>query len=183
MVLKEKTGFSSSLPFKIYDKAGWLFYADFFTKHIANGDRLKFNLPTGEYRYDGFLEKLPEPVKHKEIKLPPPQRNFPKVEYKVKFGDNPAKCSIFYKKHEILFDNSFKDVPIYMRVHVYYHEKGHLLYKTEEFADLYSAKKMLDLGYNTSQIGYSNLEMLSEAQKERKEFLVNNILGKYGNKR
>jgi hypothetical protein len=64
---------------------------------------------------------------------------------------------------------------MYMRFHVYFHEKGHLLYSTEEFADLYSAKKMLDLGFNKSQIGLSNLEMLSEKQNLRKKFLVDKL--------
>jgi hypothetical protein len=175
LIVKVKSGFSTALPFKIYDKSGWLFYADFFTNKIANGERLKFNLPVGVYQYDGFFEKLPLPVKQKEIKLPLPQRNFPKVKYKIRFGENPNKCSIFYAKHEILFDNSFKNVPMYMRFHVYFHEMGHLLYKSEELADLYSAKKMLDLGFNVSQIGLANLEMLSDKQKERKQFMIDNL--------
>jgi hypothetical protein len=175
LILNKKTGFATSLPFKIYDKAGWLFYADFFTLTIAQGKRLNFNLPKGVYKYDGFFEKLSQPITQKDIKLPPPQRNFKKERYKIEYGVNPAKCSIFYKEKRILFDNSFKNVPMYMRFHVYYHEMGHLLYSSEEFADLYSAKKMLDLGFNISQIGYSNLEMLSADQIERKKFLVKKL--------
>ena len=69
----------------------------------------------------------------------------------------------------------FKNVPLYMRFGVYFHEMGHLLYATESKADLFAAKMMLDLGFNTSQVGYTNLEMLSERQKERKKEIIDKL--------
>ena len=119
--------------------------------------------------------KLTKPVEHKEIILPPKERTIEKKRYQIIFDENPNKCTIFYKEGKIIFDNSLKNVPMYMKFNIYFHELGHHLYKTEKFADLYSAKKMLDLGFNPSQIGYSNLETLSDKQRERKEFLINKL--------
>jgi len=176
LVITEKTGFTSLLPFKIYDaKTGFLFYADFFVKQIAKGKRLNFNLPKGVYFYEGFITKLPKPVETRVIDLPEPERNIPYREYKILFAPNPNKCTIFYKKGEIIFDTMFKNVPLYMRFGVYFHEMGHLLYSTESKADLFAAKMMLDLGFNPSQVGYTNLEMLSERQKERKKEIIDKL--------
>ena len=175
MSLDKKTGFSTLLPFKIFDSTGFLFYSDSFVSKIKEGKRLFFNLPKGNYLYNGIFEKLPKPVKHKEIVLPDSERSIPNDGYKIIFGYNPNKCSIFYDKKIILFDNSLKKIPMYMKFYIYYHEQGHHKYKTEKFADLFAAKKMLELGFNPSQIGYSSLETLSEKQQDRKEFLVNHL--------
>lgn len=181
LVLAEKTGFSTLLPFKIYDSTGFLFYSDTFVSKIREGKRLFFNLPIGEYQYNGIFEKLPNPVsREKRIEqinkeLPPPERKIPNTGYRIEWGNNPNKCSIFYDQKRILFDKSLAKIPMYMKFYIYFHEMGHHLYKTEKFADLFAAKKMLQLGFNASQIGYSSLETLSDKQKERKEFLVNNL--------
>jgi hypothetical protein len=58
LILEEKAGFSSLLPFEIREPNGNIFYASDFTVHIENGERLEFNLPLGEYRYNGSFIKL-----------------------------------------------------------------------------------------------------------------------------
>ncbi len=178
LTIYKKSGFSTSLPFKIYDKNGFIFYSSDFTDKILKGNRLFFNLPIGEYFLNGLLRKENKPFEHKPIILPPYERDKGKKNYKIIFGDNPNKCTVFYDKEIILFDNSLKNVPSYMKFHIYFHELGHRYYQTEKFADLFAAKKMLELGFNISQIGYSNLEMLSETQKERKQFLINKLTKK-----
>jgi len=160
--LEEKTGFSSTLPFTIYDLKDNVFYSSDFTQHISNGERLDFNLPAGEYKYDGSFIKLDSPVPVKNIILPPKERHIAGGRYDIQFGDNPNKCTIFYEKKLILFDNSFKNKPMYVKYAIYFHELGHHWYRTEKKADLFATKKMLDLGFNPSQIGLASIDSLSD---------------------
>jgi hypothetical protein len=180
LILEEKTGFTSSLPFEIFEPNGNLFYSSDFTDHIAKGERLDFNLPAGEYKYNGSFIKLADPVPVKNIILPLPERDIKGKRYSIIFGTNPNKCSIFYDTGVILFDNSFKSKPLYIKYGVYYHELGHHWYKTESKADLYAAKKMLDKGFNPSQIGFASIESLSEKSFERKEKIVNHLTNNKG---
>jgi hypothetical protein len=176
LILETKTGFSSILPFKIYDNKGILFYSSDFVSKISKGERHSFNLPLGLYTVDGFLIKLPQPVKYKEIILPKPERQKEIKKYKIVFGENPNKCTIFYDRGIILFDKVFLSRPLYERYNIYFHELGHNFYKTEKFADLFAAKKMLEKGFNPSQIGYGIIDSLSSNQLERKKFTVKKII-------
>lgn len=171
LILEQKTGFQSSLPFTIVDSKGVLFYDDTFVNKISQGEVLKFNLPAGVYKYNGSFIKLDEPVKTKNIVLPPKERhinNSPK-KYRIEFGDNPNKCTIFYDLGLILFDNQFLNAPLYIKYGIYFHELGHHWYKTEWKADLYATKKMLEYGFNPSQIGRVGLMTLSNNSFDRKE--------------
>jgi hypothetical protein len=168
LILEEKTGFRSTMPFTIYDNKGVLFYDDTFTDHIYKGLALEFNLPAGYYKFEGSFIKLDSPVKQVDIALPPKERNLIQKKYKIMYGDNPHKCTIFYAPGIILFDNSFKTAPLYIRYGIYFHELGHLFYKSEDKADAYSAKKMLEIGFNPSQIGRVGLMTLSNNSFERK---------------
>ena len=176
LILETKTGFSSILPFRIYDNRGILFYSSEFVSKISKGERLFFNLPLGIYEYEGFIIQLPKPVRQKEIILPEPERKKEFKKYKILFGENPNKCSIFYAKGIILFDNSFLSRPLYERYNIYFHELGHHFYKTEKLADLFAAKKMLEKGFNPSQIGLGLMDSLSNLQTERKIFTIKKIL-------
>lgn len=180
LILEEKTGFSSTLPFVIYELNGNIFYSSDFTDKIEKGETLNFNLPAGSYKYNGSFIKLPKPVPIKTITLPPRERNLANKRYNITFGDNPNKCTIFYDKGIILFDNQFKNSPLYVKYAIYYHELGHHWYKTEFKADLFSAKKMLDKGFNPSQIGMNILDSLSEKSFERKMKIINSLTNNQG---
>ena len=175
LILEHKTGFSTTLPFKIYDTKGNIFYDDTFCNTIAEGKTLKFNIPAGIYKYDGYFIKLPEPVETMGIALPIPERFINKFKhYEIIFGNNPNKCTIYYKAGLILFDNAFKETPIFYRYGIYFHEMGHHFYKTEWKADMYATKKMLDYGFNPSQIALTGLLTLSKNDSyNRKERMVN----------
>lgn len=172
LILENKTGFRSTMPFTIVDNKGILFYDSTFTDHISKGEPLEFNLPAGFYKYDGSFIKLDSPVKTVNFPLPPKERHYPQKRYKIVFGDNPHKCSIFYEPGIILFDNGFKNAPLYIKYGIYFHELGHLFYKTESKADMYAAKKMLDYGFNPSQVGRVGLMTLSNNSFDRKEKTV-----------
>jgi hypothetical protein len=173
LIIKEKTGFQSILPFEIFEENGTtLFYSSDFTNNISKGNILKFNLPFGKYLYNGSFQKLPKPVSFKDIDLPKAERNFDRKKYKIVFKENPNKCSIIYDAGLIIFDNIFKSKPLYVKYAIYYHEIGHHKYKTEEFADLYSVKKMLQYGFNKSQICMAFLFSLSEKSISRVEKII-----------
>lgn len=180
LILEQKTGFISSLPFAIYEPNGQLFYSSEFTDHIAKGERLEFNLPAGDYKYDGNFIKLPFPVKVKNVTLPQRERNITKKRYEIIFGNNPNKCTIFYDTGVILFDESFRNKPLYIKEAIYAHELGHHWYKTEWKADLYAVRYMLNRGYNPSQIGLAPIQSLTnkpdslERKKRMVAFLTNN---------
>lgn len=176
LILEEKTGFVSSMPFEIYDLNGKLFYSDKFTTKIANGEKLEFNLPLGIYKYNGNFIKLPWPVKVVNIQLPLKERNLAHKKYEIIFGDNPNKCTIFYDEGIILFDTQFQNKPLYVRYVIYFHELGHHWYKTEEKADLYAAKKLLELGFNPSQIGMAILDSLNPDREESYERMQKIVL-------
>lgn len=175
LVLETKTGFSSLLPFSIYDSKGIMFYSDKFTTVIAEGKRLFFNLPRGEYLIKGFIQKLSAPVENENIQLPKPERFKPLKKYRIIYKKNPNKCTIYYNAGIIVFDTSFKNYPKFIRDNIYFHEMGHHIYKSEELADLFAAKKMLDKGYNKSQVGLTSLLALSEKQNYRKNFIFEKL--------
>lgn len=176
LVLEQKTGFATSLPFEIYDNRGILFYDNTFVEKIQRGEILKFNLPAGEYQLNGSLIRLDEPVKTKTIILPPKERNINNGKrYRIEFGDNPNKCSIFYDEGLILFDKQYINAPLYIKYGIYFHELGHHFYKTEWKADLYATKKMLEYGFNPSQIGRVGLMTLSSNSFDRKQKTVNTL--------
>ena len=173
LIIEEKTGFRSSLPFTINDINGNLFYSSDFTDKIKRGEVLEFNLPLGVYRYDGNFIKLSHPVNVVSISLPIRERNYNNKRYEIVFADNPHKCTIFYDEGVILFDTQFLSKPLYIKYVIYFHELGHHYYQSEDKADLYSAKKLLDLGFNPSQIGRGFLEGLSVKSFERMEKIIN----------
>ena len=180
LILEQKTGFSSILPFEIYDSKGILFYSSDFTDKISKGLRLNFNLPFGEYTFNGNLIQLDEPIKFKKIKLPEHERNFESKKYKIYFADNPNKCTIYHDKENprIVFDTAFKDKPLYVKFCIYFHELGHQFYKTEKYADLYAINKAYDFGFNKSQIGLAFIDSLSDKSFKRKHNVIFNLIKK-----
>jgi hypothetical protein len=183
LILEEKTGFASLMPFDIFDVSGNLFYSDTFTEKIARGERLEFNLPLGIYKYNGNLVRLSSPVKVVNITLPLRERHLAHKKYEIIFAENPNKCTIFYDEGIILFDNSFRNKPLYVKYVIYFHELGHHWYKSEEKADLYATKKLLEYGFNPSQIGKAMLESLNPDKPEsfeRMEKIVNALTKNQG---
>ena len=180
LILEQKTGFETSLPFVIYDNKGNIFYSSEFTDHISNGRVLKFNMPVGNYTYNGSFRKLSSPIKISTEPLPAKERKITKKTYKIIFDENPNKCSIYYKRGIILFDTQFKDAPLYVKYGIYFHELGHHYYKTEWKADMYAMRKMLEYGFNPSQIGRVGLEALGQNNFARKEKMINSLTKNIG---
>lgn len=180
--VKTRSGFKSfDTIVKIYDKSGILFYC----KENKEG-LLHFNLPIGEYLT--YNDLIPSKLRvYKLPKLPKPNnvKTLPN-DFKIIFANNPNKCSVDNKNHVIIFDNSFKKQPIPVLDYILFHELGHYFYsnegnKSEINCDLFAMKKMLEIGYNPSQIHWVQYGTLSDNKDtiERKEKIYNNTLNSF----
>jgi hypothetical protein len=176
--VNKKTGFIVKdlySPIIIRDYRGVLFYS---TEPLIPKVKY-FNLPgLGEYYIDqGNFTVAKEPRKHRLAKIPTPQRRIkPPTDFKIIFGNNPNKCTIFWDKKLIVFDNDFKEKPLYMLYFILYHEYGHSLFKSEHYADLVASNLMKKKGFNISQIQAASLESLSFRQGARKQFLTEQLI-------
>jgi hypothetical protein len=165
----EKTGFQVTDPYTpvvIRDFRGVLFYS---TESLTPKVK-EFNLPTGEYIVDcGKFRSKEFPVNYPLYKLPRFERNREKpYGFKIRFGHNPNKCTIFWHRKLILFDNALKDLPLPELDFIRFHEYSHARFHTEVFCDLMAANYMLCKGYNPSQIRQAPIRSLSDKQFKRK---------------
>src|SRR5882672_5210205 len=160
-------------PVLIRDTRGIMFYStETMTPRIKT-----FNLPPGDYIHNGNFTLLDSPIPIKLIKLPKPERKFkPPTDFQIVFDRKPSKCTIYWDEKKIVFDNDFLNKPKPFLFYILYHEYGHSLYETEHYADIFAANLMKKHGYNTSQIGYAQLQSLSPTQRFRKQFLINNLI-------
>jgi hypothetical protein len=153
----------------IFDEQGKVFLRP-FTTH--------FNLPKGNYTINTDFNFC-EPVRYKKIILPKRERNikFPK-KFKVIQRPNKNKCSIYYELGLIVFDPEFfNSLNKFQHYFVCAHEIGHYFYKTEKYCDLFSAKKMIQNGYNATQIlAGCDITLSNTASSiERKNYLLKHL--------
>lgn len=169
----KKSGFKhpSNDIFYIYDWRGVIFYSNDILKQKA----CSFNLPEGVYYSKTKFETLHRPNKHANIKLPKKERDFDIKEFKITFEANPNKATVYYDKPRIIFDVYYKKCPLYELFFTFFHELGHRYYSTEKYCDLYAAKRMYEIGFNTSQIGRASVLMLSQRAHERKIYIVDKL--------
>lgn len=177
IVVNQKTGFvnlTPGIPIIILDSRGVKFYD---TTDLKKPVKM-FNLPTGKYNLvSGKINKLKNPVDYRLPELPKPERFIqPPFDFKLSFGHNPNKCTIFWNRKEILFDSDLANAPEPELYFILFHEYGHSLFHTEKYADLVAARLMLRRGFNPSQIGSSHIDALSSYQFDRKKYIVKRIL-------
>ena len=182
-VIRNKTGVKSfDDVVKIYDNRGILFYLKENRKGI-----LHFNLPRGIYSSSNNLMKA-KLVNYEFFKLPKPNKVKPLPKnFKIVYKNNPHKCSVDNIRHIIYFDTSFKMSPLPIKDYIKFHEVAHYFYsgegnKSEISCDLFAMNKMIEVGYNLSQIRWAQTGTLSDSQTslERKE-KVDNQLNKFNN--
>ena len=176
--IPEKTGFrvlNPNAPILIRDKWGKLFY----TTETMTPKVRAFNLPRGEYIVEtGLISEEKIPVIFKLPTMPSPERVLPfdPSTFKIIFAPNPSKCTINWFTRVIKFDTSFKEKSIPVFRYILYHEFGHKFFKTEKYCDLFAVCKMLNEGFNPSQIGRAQIETLSDKADYRKIFIINNLI-------
>lgn len=159
------------LPATVYDRAGNLFY------QTPRGSKGVFSLPAGDWVIDKpvkqtiFRRKIP--------KLPRHERNIPRPKkWNLLIAYNPAKCTINLERGRLLFDaDLWKSLDRTAKTFILLHEFGHYFYKTEHFCDLYAKSKMLELGYNRSQVAAIDFFILSNtpASFARKKYTFDKI--------
>ncbi len=153
-----------SKRFRIIDETGKTFY-----KSRRGFSPTVINLPPGNYKFRGKFVPV-EPLKY-VINLPSPTKN-DVIEPKLFFGKNPNTATINFNTHEITLSDKLMRYPLYVSKYVYYHELGHQFYWGEEDADLYAAKRMLEEGYNPSQVILASYQITKDLSR------VDNITNK-----
>jgi hypothetical protein len=171
--IENKTGFvDKTNPFvAIYDINGKPFY-------IHDTKNKPFNIPKGVYFTNNRLTVLPKPVKYLTLKLPTRERIRPKKKLTYNFQPfNPNKAQINTLTGDVYIDKNFWDnLTLPEKCFLIAHEKGHFLYTTETFCDLYAAKKMIKEGFNPSQIAKAINSTLSQLNNR---YRLNNVLRKF----
>jgi len=192
LTVPKKTGYiitDQNVPVNIRDDRGIMFYS---TEPIMPVE--SFNLPAGKYTVDtGYFRQLPSPINFKKEKMPFPEIAFAPLplNFKIDFAPNPNKCTIFWKQKLILFDDGsgsgvdFREVPRPYFDFILNHEYGHTFYgygnlyspaEAEAYCDLYSSNRMLDMGYNPSQILNAPKATLSSKQNYRKNYIEQTLI-------
>lgn len=193
LTLHKKTGFrviEINKPIIIRDFRFILFYT---TEYLLPRCK-QFNLPAGDYWVDsGNFKAMDFPIKYRLANLPAKVRNYAKpTDFKIQFAPNPSKCTIFWDLKKIVFDSSFKDMPLPVIDFVRLHEFGHSYYGTtnpyasykekqyyEKCADKWAGNAMLVKGYNPSQIGEAPIVSLSDAQIDRMYLMKETVKNYY----
>ena len=133
-----------------------------------------FNLPKGTFDSVGNVDRLERRIVYNIPELHKPEKFVKMKPLKIHIEDNPNKASIDIRTGNVFFDeelNSKLYVP--NKVFVLGHELGHNFYKNECKCDLFSAKKMLENGFNPSQCFHSSSVCLGKRNEERKKELLN----------
>jgi hypothetical protein len=139
----------------------------------------EFNLPAGVYYVaSGKFVKKPSPVDYPKAILPKPERvmHANPENFDIHFVENPFTGTVFFDTRNIYLDNSPKNLPLADLVFVLYHEYGHRYYETESYCDMYARNRMLDDGYNPSQIGAGIVHTLSAKNYPRMLKVVNSFI-------
>lgn len=139
-------GYSCKGDVRIYSLNGKPFY--FF-----NSNKLvHFNLPAGTFLSEKPLEKKPL-KKYKLPALSKPERvlKLP-PNFTFYFTANPNTCSVLLDKGLIICDHKLRSYTTPALTFIYLHELGHYFYESEEACDRYAARRMLQAGFNPSQI-------------------------------
>ena len=144
--INEKTGFiCEDSAIKIYHK-NKIFYALNSHKPV-----IRFNLPKGVYTTFNKI-KQSKIVEYPLPELPKFERKIKVENYPVIVATNPHKCTIDFSNKRITIDPELLTKPTPVLYKILFHEVGHFYYKTELFADRFAHRKMIELGFNPSQI-------------------------------
>lgn len=118
----------------------------------------KFNLPKGEYIFDGKFKQLETPVHYKLKRIPKDEKNYFNLDkdYEIILSDLPCAGMCHLYKDEtpdkIFLDNSLLELPTFCIEFVKEHELAHRRFRTESYCDAVAYNKLIDKGYNPCQL-------------------------------
>ncbi len=132
-----------------------------------------FNLPKGTYYTENELKRC-RPRKYYVRTLPKRERKNKIKPFKFVIQEsNPNKCQIDRHRGIIYVDiNFWNNLTIPEKHFVLSHEKGHYMYATETYCDLYALKEMIKAGFNPSQVAKSILYTLSDKNVARRKKMI-----------
>lgn len=190
LIVRQKTGFRNLVGTHvvILDEE----YKPFYDTRIVNNRVREFNLPPGiYYLQEGKITPRVAPLEYTLEPLPPFRRKLrhdPET-FPIIYGNNEKHtASVFWDaerspfgKRCIFLDASLREMSKPRRMFIIYHECAHRYYdcsSAEEAAcDAYARNKMLEEGYNPSQIGEAMITTLSSNNDYRKDLMVNSLKG------
>ena len=151
----------------------------FYYRENLSGN-YKFNLPLGTYYTENSLS-ITRPNFYTTPKLKDRYffKRYPN-KFKIIYSENPNKCSVDIDRGIIIFDNSFREQPRFIKDFIKFHELGHYRYsgrgqESEKDCDNFAAYCMIQLGYNPSQVSVANKMSLSDDKHTSVERQINNF--------
>lgn len=176
--LNKKTTLHCSEPkIVIFDGSGLCYFMN-----NNKGGKHYFNLPQGKYKTTCKVRKAKRPLNYTLPNFPKPEglRQLPE-RFKITWGKNPHKCSVYPKIGLVIFDTSLKKLPRFILQYIMFHELGHYFYfdngeASELKCDTFANIQMIKNGWNPSNCFIANQFVLSDAQQNRKK--LNNVLNK-----
>lgn len=180
-------------PSTIYFTAAEKGAVKYFINGTHYGDNLyekgifKYNFPVpGIYiavTSSPVIESKTSPLEivHKNITLPPPDRNkavgIKKAYFDTK-SNSPAR--IYTDKQIVVLNPKFRDYSIQIRYYILLHEMGHYFYSDEADADTFAAYHYLKDGYNPSE-AFDALASVLHPSKRNDERIKNiyNLISKH----
>jgi hypothetical protein len=177
LTVKGRTGFRnvSGNPILILDERGERFYD---TRQLLKRVQM-FNLPEGKYYVaQGDIARMGKPIDYELTPMPEKERNLSGdfSNFNLNFVNNPATGTVVPAAKEKFYDHALKDLPLPYSMFIDAHENGHKFYVTEKYCDRYAANKLLERGYNPSQIAEAIIMTLSPDKAARKEEIVRALL-------
>lgn len=159
---------------EVKDSAGNVY----FFREIEGQKSIKFNiLKSDVFKLNCNAENIkisPLSITPLNIVLPTQDRNEMK-QFKIIFNPNlkgtPARN--YFIKGIIEVGEIFKKQIYPIRVFILLHEVAHFYYEDEETADLFAAKKFVDMGFNNSTAFYALRNVLNFESKRNKQRLIN----------
>jgi hypothetical protein len=142
----------------------------------------EFNLPKGRFLVSGEVKELP--FSYKKIDFPDFDNVKPLKALNIVFVDNyPNKCSVWLDTGKVVADTNFKYLPSFVFMYIMFHEVGHFYFRgngdlSEIQCDTFARKKMIECGYNPSQIDLAiqvTLSNNSDLSRERKKISFNQL--------
>lgn len=173
--------FNGACPdyFCLYDSNDDVYYFRFLD---GNTPSMKFNVVQSD-TYHGNIDFNIVKVNGIETPgsypaLPPAERDRWKncdIVFNPELEGTPAR--IFSQPGIIEVGQDWVDLPKPMRLFLLLHEKGHLLYKTESYCDLWAFVNYLRMGYNRSMAFYALYFILGRSTEavNRISFILFNI--------
>jgi hypothetical protein len=158
----------------IWDEKEKIYYSNNFP------DPYNFNIIfPGTYTVKGNIHKSRNFVRIKNnIILPPPERNETIKTGKIYETINPNKVTVNRLTGDIFVDEEFwNKLPVNFQAFILLHEIGHFYYKTEEKADKYATKLLLNMGENPNSILRAVQETLTNDERIYSNYL--SILNEY----